>query len=83
MTSRLHGFTKPHPSIFELVLARLDVAPADAAMVGDSPEDDIHGALKLGMRAFLVDREDRYPDYEGRLTDLRELPAALGLPPPR
>jgi hypothetical protein len=31
------------------------------------------------MRAFLVDREDRYPDYSGRLTDLRQLPAALGL----
>jgi len=31
------------------------------------------------MRAFLVDREDRFPEVEERLPDLRALPAALGL----
>ena len=36
-------------------------------MVGDSPEDDVDGAKALGMRAFLVDREDRYADVEDRL----------------
>jgi HAD superfamily hydrolase (TIGR01549 family) len=78
--SRGHGWTKPHPSIFRAVLERLDVEPEDAAMVGDSPEDDIEGAKALGMRAFLLDREGAYPDHEDRLPDLRALPAALGLP---
>ncbi len=77
--SRGHGWTKPHPSIFRAVLERLGVEPAEAAMVGDSPEDDIEGARALGMRAFLLDREDVYPDHEDRLTDLRALPAAIGL----
>ena len=49
-------------------------------MVGDSPEDDIAGARALGMRAFLVDREGRFPVAVGRLPDLLALPAALGLP---
>jgi hypothetical protein len=31
------------------------------------------------MRAFLLDRDGRHPDSDARLTDLRELPAALGL----
>jgi hypothetical protein len=31
------------------------------------------------MRAFLVDRDDRFPELEGRLPDLLGLPAALGL----
>jgi hypothetical protein len=31
------------------------------------------------MRAVLVDREDRHPDVDGRLTDLYGLPAALGV----
>jgi hypothetical protein len=31
------------------------------------------------MRAFLVDRDGRFPDRADRLTDLRQLPAALGL----
>ena len=43
-----HGWTKPHPSIFRAVLERLAVAPEEAAMVGDSPEDDIEGARRSG-----------------------------------
>jgi FMN phosphatase YigB (HAD superfamily) len=48
-------------------------------MVGDTIEDDVEGARAVGMSAVLLDREGRYPDIEGRLDDLRELPAALGL----
>jgi putative hydrolase of the HAD superfamily len=74
------GRTKPHPAIFEAVLERLEVNPADAAMVGDSPEDDIEGARAAGIeRAFLLDRDGRYPDVWPRLPDLYALPAALGL----
>jgi HAD superfamily hydrolase (TIGR01549 family) len=79
--SRGHGWVKPHPSIFRAVLDRLGVVPAEAAMVGDSLEDDIEGARALGMRAFLLDRDDVHPDYEDRLPDLRALPAALGVHP--
>jgi len=75
------GRTKPHPAIFEALLKRIEVDPADAAMVGDSPEDDIDGARAAGIeRAFLLDRDDRYPELESRLPDLYALPAALGLP---
>ncbi len=77
--SAAHGKTKPHPSIFESALEQLGVAAEEAAMVGDSPEDDVEGARALGMRAFLVDRDDRFPEHENRLPDLRALPAALGL----
>jgi HAD superfamily hydrolase (TIGR01549 family) len=79
LSSGAFGKVKPDPSIFRAALHRLGVRPRHAAMVGDSPEDDIDGARKIGMRAFLVDRDDRYPEYHGRLTDLRQLPAALGL----
>jgi len=75
------GRTKPHPAIFEALLKRIEIDPADAAMVGDSPEDDIDGARAAGIeRAFLLDRDDRYPELEPRLPDLYALPAALGLP---
>ena len=80
--SRDHGWIKPHETIFRAALERLGVEPADAAMVGDSLEDDVEGARALGMRAFLVDRENRYPEVEERLPDLYALPAALGLPRP-
>jgi HAD superfamily hydrolase (TIGR01662 family) len=77
LSSRIHGRVKPHASIFRAVLDRLNVAPVEAAMVGDTPEDDIQGARALGMRAFLLDRDARHADAD--LRDLRELPAALGL----
>jgi putative hydrolase of the HAD superfamily len=78
--SRSHGFVKPHPTIFQSALQQLGVEPAEAAMVGDSLEEDIEGARALGMRAILIDRDDRHPEVEERLTDLYGLPAALGLP---
>jgi putative hydrolase of the HAD superfamily len=79
LTSRSHGWTKPHESIFRAALELLGVEPEEAAMVGDSVEDDVEGALALGMRAFLIDRENRYPEAVERLPDLWALPAALDL----
>jgi HAD superfamily hydrolase (TIGR01549 family) len=76
------GRTKPHPTIFQAVLEQIGVEPADAAMVGDSPEDDIEGARAAGIAvAFLLDRDGRYPELDNRLPDLFALPAALGLAP--
>jgi HAD superfamily hydrolase (TIGR01549 family) len=78
--SRAFGRTKPHPTIFQAVLERLGVPSAEAAMVGDSPEDDIEGARAAGIPVtFLLDREDRHPEIPDRLPDLLALPAALGL----
>jgi HAD superfamily hydrolase (TIGR01549 family) len=77
--SRSHGRVKPHPTIFQAALELLGVAPVEAVMVGDSLEEDVEGARALGMRAILIDREDRHPEFEARLTDLYGLPAALGL----
>ena len=82
VASGAHGRTKPHPTIFRAVLDRLGAEPTEAAMVGDSPEDDIEGARALGMRAFLLDREGRFPELEDSLPNLYALPAALGLPRP-
>jgi HAD superfamily hydrolase (TIGR01549 family) len=78
LTSRSHGKTKPHETIFRRMLELLGVEPHEAAMVGDTLEDDIEGAQAVGMRAVLVDREGRYADRQA-LPDLRGLPAALGL----
>jgi putative hydrolase of the HAD superfamily len=77
--SRAFGRTKPHPDIFLHALSLLGVRAEEAAMVGDSYEDDIEGARALGMRAFLLDRDGRWLDEPDRLPDLFALPAALGL----
>ena len=79
LTSRAHGKTKPHETIFRRMLELLGVEAGEAVMVGDTLEDDIEGARAVGMRAILVDREGRYPDDPERLDDLRSLPAAIAL----
>ena len=79
--SRAFGRTKPHPEIFQHALGLLGVEPEEAAMIGDSYEDDIEGARALGMKAFLLDRDDRHPNEPDRLPDLFSLPAVLGLLP--
>jgi putative hydrolase of the HAD superfamily len=80
LSSFHHGKTKPHASIFRAVLDLIEVDASEAAMVGDTVEDDMKGALALGMRAVLVDRVGARPDYEPRIRDLYALPAALGIP---
>ena len=56
ISSSEHGLMKPHPSIFLAALQLVDVAPADAVMVGDSVRQDVEGALRAGMRAILLHR---------------------------
>jgi putative hydrolase of the HAD superfamily len=79
IASRAHGWIKPHESIFRAALELLEVEAGETAMVGDSIEDDIEGASAVGIRAVLIDREDRYPEAPQRLRDLWSLPAELGL----
>jgi len=61
ISSSVHGYMKPHPSIFQEGLRRLDVRPEESVMVGDSLTHDIEGALRVGMRAVLVHRSPDAP----------------------
>jgi len=79
LTSFAHGKTKPHDSIFRALLEKLAVRPDEAVMIGDTVEDDIEGALAVGMSALLIDRDGRYPGREATIADLTGLVAELGL----
>jgi HAD superfamily hydrolase (TIGR01662 family) len=77
ISSGVHGKVKPSPSIFLAALELLGVEPGAAVMVGDSPLDDVEGARGLGMRAYLVDREGRFPERDDALPTLLALPALV------
>ena len=79
ISSGAHGKVKPSPTIFRAALELLDVEAEEAAMVGDSLDDDVEGARALGMRAFLIDREGRFSDRDDALPTLLAVPAALRL----
>jgi FMN phosphatase YigB (HAD superfamily) len=53
--SKLVGFEKPDPRIFQPALAGLGVAPEEALYVGDLYEVDVIGARRAGMAAVLLD----------------------------
>ena len=61
------------------MLDLLGVEPDEAVMVGDTIADDIEGALALGMRAILLDREGVHPEFEPRAETLTDLPGLLGI----
>lgn len=53
---------KPDAAIFQLALARLEIDPAQAVYIGDSYGHDALPALRLGMRAVLLDPLGLYPE---------------------
>ena len=66
VTSSQLGLRKPHPAIFERLLAELDVSPGEAMFVGDKVREDVVGPKELGMRAVLTHqfRQEGFEDAE-------------------
>lgn len=75
------GVAKPHPRIFETLLARLGVKPGEATMLGDSQSRDVQGAQAVGMKAVWVNRTGS-PRREGIVPDL-EVATLAAFPDPR
>lgn len=71
------GYTKPHPSTFNLCLEQLALAPNQTVMVGDLCQNDCTGAKSLGITTVLK-LNGRYdappcPDADYTIHDLGEL----------
>jgi putative hydrolase of the HAD superfamily len=79
LASEAVGYAKPGPRIFQRAIELAGVEPARAVHVGDSFEDDVLGASRLGIDAVLLDRGRYYPPDRWRpmIRALAELPALL------
>lgn len=83
--SAAEGVEKPHPRIFERALEELGREPAEVLHVGDRLQEDVEGALALGMEALLLVRPDTPEGRKvaaaagggGDLADLAPLPELL------
>jgi len=77
------GVMKPHPRIFLTALARVSALPGDAVFVGDSWQDDVLGAQRVGMQAVLVKSdckalvEPSVMPSGGAIAQLTQLPLLL------
>jgi putative hydrolase of the HAD superfamily len=69
------GAAKPAPAIFARALAAAGVPAPDAVYVGDSLDDDYHGARAAGLNAVLLDRDGCHVRADGvrRIVSLRDL----------
>jgi putative hydrolase of the HAD superfamily len=67
------GEMKPSPETFKHALKQLDVKPEEAVFVGDNLEQDYFGALKVGMKAFLIQREGKPAAGVKAIASLREI----------
>lgn len=61
LTSAGQGIRKPNPRIFHQMLARLDVPPERAIMVGDTLGADVLGAANAGLRSVWITRRADSP----------------------
>lgn len=74
------GHRKPEPEMFLEVCKRFGVRPEDCLMVGDHPEADIQGALRVGMNAALIDRPGETHVQIPNVRVMRTLRELLELP---
>lgn len=77
LVSSLFGCSKPAPGIFHEALRLVAAEPGEALHVGDSAEEDYHGAEAVGIPALLLDRHGRAPDGYRKIRSLAEIPDHL------
>lgn len=74
-TSEMMKVYKPKPEFYLTILQSLGIKPDEALFVGDTPDNDVTGPQRVGMKACLINRKgikyDVHPDYV--ITDLRGL----------
>jgi HAD superfamily hydrolase (TIGR01509 family) len=72
-------FLKPDSRAFLFVLKKIKLAPEEVLMIGDTLEKDIAPALRLGMDAVLIDREDKIETLSKKINRLGQIKTILGL----
>ena len=64
---------KPDNQIFFYALDKLKIKPSETIFVGDSVPQDYNGALGVGIKPYLLDREGKFPTSYDKIEKLTEL----------
>jgi len=75
--SESFGRKKPDRSIYEHLIAQLNIDPKQSWFIGDDPKSDIWGAKQLGFKTIWVERHLAWPAdlprcYDARVTETAE-----------
>lgn len=68
---------KPDKQIFLYALDKLEVQPVEALFVGDSVVQDYEGAMNVGIRSYVIDREGMIPGQYNKIAKLTDLLAIV------
>jgi len=78
VTSAEVGVEKPDPAIFHAALSKAGVKPEETVYVGDDYNNDVQGAERAGLKALLLDRQNKHQDIDcPRVSRLLEIEALL------
>jgi putative hydrolase of the HAD superfamily len=77
LTSAETGEAKPGSAMFRAALELAGARPEEALHAGDSVEHDVAGALRMGMRAVLVDRDGEAGPVPAGVRVVRDLTGTL------
>jgi putative hydrolase of the HAD superfamily len=64
---------KPNKDIFLYALNQLQINPKEAVFVGNSIMQDYDGAFAVGIRPFLIDREQKFSSQYNTINSLTDL----------
>jgi len=67
------GKMKPDKEIFLHALKKLNVKPHEALFIGDRIEEDYNGAKNAGIKALLIDRENKIEGNAGKIQSLEKI----------
>lgn len=73
------GVAKPDLAFYQNALDKINVDPKDILYIGDSFKLDLQPALQLGMKAYIVDRDDFYSTNDITIKSLSELKRLIEL----
>lgn len=74
------GAVKPDPAIFQAALSYHSVEAHEAWHVGDSLREDAEGAMAIGIKVILLNRDNRFAENAPatRITSLEQVGALFG-----
>ena len=67
------GVAKPNIEFYQKALDRLGVESNEVLYVGDSIKLDLEPASKIGFNTLIIDRDNFYPNFKNRISNLSEI----------
>lgn len=67
------GVAKPNVEFYKKALDIIDFKSSEVLYVGDSIKLDMEPALKIGFNVLIIDRDNFYPNFQNRISNLSEI----------